>query len=731
MFLALVPSVLRPAVPGMVLTLNEERRIESLLSQMTLDERIGQLVQWSANTKDSGGTEAVLEKIRLGAVGSLLNVKGPKLAMQFQRVAVEESRLKIPLLLGYDVIHGYRTIFPIPLAEAASFDPSLAEESARLAASEASREGVNWTFAPMVDIARDPRWGRIAEGSGEDPVLGAAMAAARVRGFQGTDLHDPSRLAACAKHYLGYGFAEGGRDYNTSNFGPRTLREIVLPPFIAAVQAGAVTVMSSFNEIDGEPVSGSRRYVTDLLRGELEFGGLVISDWNSIGELTQHGVAANHYEAAVRGLNAGVDIDMQSGAYSESLKTAVQNGAVTERTLNEAVRHVLRVKMMMGLFEKPYRNTDAGSDLSLPISAEYRAHARKAARESIVLLKNDGDILPFSKTVKTVAVIGPMSRDTENPIGTWSAYGDAKDVISLYDGIRNALPGAHLVASEGCDYEGNGADGIQQAVSAAAAAEIVVVAVGETRTMSGENSSRSSLELPGMQEDLILELAKLKKPMAVVVMSGRPNALLRVANSVGALLVAWHPGVEAGNGIADVLFGDYNPGGKLPASFPRVTGQVPIYYNHKNTGRPLDGAGKPRTGYVDLAAGPLFPFGYGLSYTTFEYSNLRLSSNKIKSGETLAITVTLKNTGKREGQEVVQLYIHDPVASVTQPVRALRHFTKVLLQAGESRDITFQLSDDDLAIYNLDMKRVVEPGVFEVYVGGNSNATLTASFTLE
>ena len=713
-----------------------EAQIDALLAQMTREEKIGQLVQWSGAFDDQGGHPVMKperrEQVRAGNVGSLLNVSGAELTREMQRVAVEESRLRIPLIFGLDVIHGYRTTMPIPLAEAASFNPRLVEQSSRIAAREASAAGIHWTFAPMVDIARDPRWGRIAEGSGEDPYLGAVMAAARVRGFQGNDLTDPTTLAACAKHYIGYGFAEGGRDYNTADISDRTLREIVVPPFQAAIEAGAVTLMSSFNEVGGEPVSGSRLYLTKLLREELGFNGFVVSDWGSIGELVQHGVAANLYEAAVRGLNAGVDMDMESGAYLKHVSSAIEKDAISEATLNEAVRRILRVKFLLGLFDNPYRGASVELEKKLFLSPDHRNHARAMARETIVLLKNDDQTLPFSREIKKVAVIGPMAEDTENPLGTWTTQLARKeDVISISQGIRLALPKAKVVAVKGCDYQGNDLIGIPAAMRVAKEADVILLAVGETRQMSGEANSRASIELPGVQEQLILKVLQAGKPTVVVVLSGRPNALERIANASKALLIAWHPGVEAGNAIAEVIFGDYNPSGKLPATFPRATGQIPLYYNHKNTGRPPDNADQYRSRYIDLSPTPLYPFGFGMSYTTFEYSNLRLSSDKMtKNGKVLA-SVTLTNSGSRRGQDVAQLYMRDPVADVTRPVRMLKGFQKIELEPGESKDITFEITEEELMMYNINMRRVVEPGKFEVYIGDSSIAQLQASFVYE
>lgn len=703
---------------------------------MTVDEKIGQLNLLSGH---SAGTpqerllrlDELKQDVRSGQCGALLNVFGANEAREMQRVAVEESRLKIPLLLGYDVIHGYRTTFPIPLAEAASFHPELVQESARIAAAEASAAGVNWVFAPMVDIARDARWGRIAEGSGEDPYLGSIMAAARVHGFQGSDLTNPETVAACVKHFLGYGFAEGGRDYNTANFGPRTLHEIVLPPFQAAIDAGVASVMSSFNEIDGEPVSGSSLYLTNILREQLHFQGFVVSDWNSVGELVQHGIATNPYEAAVRGLHAGVDMDMTSKGYVENLKLALQKGDIQKSELDEAVRHILRVKFQLGLFDHPYRNASEENENREFLSSDHRAHARTIARESIVLLKNSHGVLPLPKNLKRIALIGPAADDADNALGTWSRPGDPKDVVTLYQAMKSALPQTEIQLVRGCDYKDPDTSGIAEAVNAAKNADAVVLAVGETKEMSGEDSGRSAIELPGAQTQLILGVLSVNKRAVVVVTSGRPNALQDIDSATSALFIAWHLGVESGHAITDVLFGDYNPSGKLPACFPRVTGQVPCYYNHKNTGRPLTQDQQPRPGYVDLAAGPLYPFGFGLSYTTFEYSNLQLNANTMPRGGSISVSVTVQNTGKVKGQDVAQLYMQDPIASTTRPVRILRGFQKLELNPGESKQIQFTIHDEDLMMYDLNMKRVVEPGEFILYVGNSSLARLHESFRHE
>ncbi|TSA20883.1 glycosyl hydrolase [bacterium] len=700
-----------------------DRRVDSLLALMTVDEKVGQLVQYSGR---SGQHETLL---RQGRIGSFLNVLGANSTREVQRIAVEESRLKIPLLFGFDVIHGYRTTFPIPLATACSWDLALIEKAERIAATEATAAGIHWTFSPMVDIARDPRWGRIAEGAGEDPYLGSAVAAARVRGFQGPSLSSPTSLLACAKHFAAYGGAEGGRDYNTVDISERTLREIYLPPFKAAVDAGVGSLMCSFNEIAGMPSSANRMLLTDILRGEWKFDGFVVSDWNSIGELLQHGVAADLKEAAVLGLKAGVDMDMEADAYHSHLAAALREDRITGSELDEAVRRVLRAKFQIGLFENPYRNCDGGRERRDMLTPEHREAARKTAQRSIVLLKNQNNLLPLKKDLKSLAVIGPLADDKESPLGPWHAQGKPEDVIPVLEGIKAKLGfGTRLLFARGCEIEKPSMTGFTEALDVARQADVVVVVVGESGQMSGEAESRSNIGLPGSQEDLVRAVQGTGKPVVVVLMNGRPLALQWIAENVPSIVETWFLGVETGNAIADVLFGDYNPSGKLTTSFPRATGQIPIYYNHKNTGRPAVDTVKWTSKYLDLNNSPLFPFGYGLSYTTFSYSQLALSATTLKPSESLLVSVTVKNAGDRAGEEVVQLYVRDEVASVTRPVRELKGFQKISLAPGESKRVQFILTPENLKFYDRDMKWTVKPGRFSLYVGPNSAEGLETGF---
>jgi beta-glucosidase len=711
-----------------------ERKIDSLLSMMTLEEKVGQLVQVSGNFNDGKTrntlTPEQIEMIRQGRVGSFLNVFGAAATREVQRIAIEESRLKVPLLFGFDVIHGYLTTFPIPLAEASTWDPAFIEKAERVAAVEATAAGIHWTFAPMVDIARDPRWGRIAEGAGEDPYLGSRIAAARVRGFQGSDLAAQSSLLACAKHFAGYGGAEGGRDYNTVDISERTLREVYLPPFKAAVDAGAGTLMSSFNEISGIPSTANVKLITNILRGEWGFDGFVVSDWNSVGELINHGVAADPAEAAVLGLKAGVDMDMESYCYQETLATAVHDGRVSESELKEAVRRILQAKFRLGLFDNPYKNCDVNREQEDILTGEHRRIAREVAQRSIVLLKNEGHVLPLRKDLKSVAVIGPLADDTATPLGPWKQNGRPEDVVSVLGGVKAKLSAGTLVFfAKGCEVEGSSEAAIKEAVEIARKVDAVIAVVGETADMSGEGASRSSLNLPGDQEELVKAMLAVGKPLVVVLMNGRPLAIPWLAANVPAIIETWFLGVECGNAVADVLFGDVNPSGKLPVTFPRAVGQLPVYYNHKNTGRPADDHQRNTSRYIDLPSTPLYPFGYGLSYTSFSYSQLQLDSTIMKPGDSVVVSVVVKNTGNCQGEEVVQLYIRDEVGSVTRPVKELKAFQRISLTPGQSRQVSFTLTPEQLKFCDRSMRWSVEPGKFKVYVGPNSAEGLEGEFT--
>ena len=713
----------------------ESRFVDSVLARMTLAEKLGQLNQVSGagNPTGPGGGEraARMEQLRRGAIGSFLNVVGADTTRALQRIAVEESRLHIPLVFALDVIHGFRTIFPVPLAEAASWDPLTADRAARIAAAEAAASGIDWTFAPMVDIARDPRWGRIVEGAGEDPYLGGAFAAARVRGFQGSGLGSRDAIAATAKHFAAYGAAEGGRDYNVAEVSERTLRDAYLPPFHAAVCADAATLMASFNEISGVPSHANRHLLTDILRNEWRFDGLVVSDWTGIGELLNHRVAADSAQAAEVALHAGVDIDMVSEIYLHALPASVVNRRTPPAEIDEAVRRVLRLKYRLGLFSDPYLRRDAARERRAILTIENRAAAREAGRRAIVLLKNDQGTLPFRKDLGTIAVIGALAADSGVVLGNWTALGRHTDAVSVLDGIRRAVSSRTTVTyARGASPTSDDSSGIAEAARVASTADAIVLVVGETGEMSAEAESRSRLDLPGAQKELVAVIRATSKPMVVVLMNGRPLSIERMQETVPAILETWFLGVEAGNAIADVLFGDANPGGKMPVTTPRVVGQVPIYYNHKNTGRPPSPTEKYTSKYWDIPYTPLYPFGFGLSYTTFAYSAPRLSATTIGPSDSLRVEFDVTNTGTRAGDEVAQLYVRDDVGSVTRPVMELRRFQRITLQPGERRTIRWSLGVGDLAFYDLSMRRVAEPGTFRVFVGTNSRDTQSAAFRL-
>jgi beta-glucosidase len=745
--LALLP---RPSGAQGLVNPATEKRIDALLAQMTLEEKIGQLNQYSSPfdltgpPPSQGGQKQAYDQIRAGAVGSMLNVNGADATRAAQRLAVENSRLKIPLIFGYDVIHGYKTIFPIPLGEAASWDPGAAERSARIAATEAAAAGIHWTFAPMVDIARDARWGRIMEGSGEDPFLGARMAAARVRGFQGTDLSAVDTIAACVKHYAAYGFAEAGRDYHTVDISESTLRNVVLPPFKAAADAGAATFMNSFNEIGGVPATASVHLQRDILKGEWGFKGFVVSDWGSIGEMVPHGYAATLADAARQAITAGSDMDMEARAYVGHLAALVKSGQVDVKLVDEAVRRVLRVKFALGLFDDPYRYSDAGREQAVTLTPANLAAARDVARRSIVLLKNEG-LLPLDPATSSIAVIGPLADDKDTPLANWRGQGAAGSAVSLLEGIKAAVSrttrvtyaeGAKLVTGPRnfmapSVYNTTDRSGFPAAVDAARAADVVVLAVGEDAFQSGEGRSQANLGLKGLQDELLQAIVAVNKKVVVVLMNGRPLAIGHVADAVPALVEGWLLGSQSGHAIADVLFGAYNPSGKLPASFPRTVGQEPLYYGHKNTGRPGPEAGVTWSHYTDVSNDPLYPFGFGLSYSTFTYSAPRLSAPELLAGGRLQVSATVTNTGTRAGTEIAQLYVRDMVGSVTRPVKELKGFERVELGPGQSREVTFTLTPDDLAFYTARGRWEPEPGAFKVLVGGNSRDTKEASFTLK
>ena len=726
---ALILSVASAAAQAT--TSRAARFVDSLLARMTLEEKLGQLTQLPGRWGDTGPVvpEGGEGEIRRGQVGSFLGVFGAGYTRRMQEVALQ-SRHKIPLLFAHDVIHGFRTIFPVSIAEAASWDPQAVEHAARIAAIEATAAGLHWTFAPMVDIARDARWGRIVEGAGEDPYLGSIMAAARVRGFQGTDLSAPNTMLATAKHFVGYGAAEGGRDYNIADIPEVTLRDIYLPPFHAAIDAGAGSVMASFNEVAGEPVHASERLIDGLLRAEWGWNGVLVSDYTGVLELIPHGVAADSASAGALALRAGVDVDMVSRIYLNKLAPLVRSGRVAMRDVNAAVRRVLRAKYDLGLFADPFRYSDTTRERQTLLAAEHRAAARALARKAIVLLRNEGRALPLSKSLGTIAVIGSLATDARSSIGNWSAAGRAEEGVTVLEGIRRAVPSARVVHARGADSATADTSGFAEAVRVARDADVVVLVVGEHQEQSAEANNRAFLGLPGAQEGLVRAVRGAGKPVVVVLMGGRPLAISSFADSVPAIMHAWYLGTEMGNAVADVLFGDANPSGKLPVTIPRTVGQVPLYYNHRNTGRPPVANQKYTSKYIDVPWTPLYPFGHGLSYTTFAYRNLRLSAAAMRPSDTLIVSVDVTNTGDRVGDEIVQLYIRDEVGTLTRPVKELRGFRRITVQPGETQSVSFALGSKDLAFHDAALDLVVEPGFFRVYVGSSSERVEEARFEL-
>jgi beta-glucosidase len=722
-----------------------ELRIDALLQQMTVEEKLGQLTQYTS------AAPQMLELVRKGRVGSLFNVTGVENTNAAQRIAVEQSRLKIPLLFGYDVIHGYRTIFPVPIATASSFDPALIEEVERVAAREAAAGGVKWTFAPVVDIARDPRWGRMVEGAGEDPYLGSVVAAARVHGFQGRDIADPESLAACAKHFAAYGAAEGGRDYNTVNISVRLLREVYLPPFRAAVDAGIASVMAGFEDLNGIPATANHHLLTEILRQEWRFDGVVVSDYDAVHELIAHGVAANDQQAALMALAAGVDMDMADGAY-QSLLTLDRSKLPMNR-LDEAVRRVLRLKFKAGLFQNPY--TDPARERMDMLTPKNLQLARRAAQESLILLKNQNDVLPLNNSVKTIAVLGPLADDKAAQLGSWAANGRAEDVVTPLDGIKARLPKVQVLYAKGVDIPSferqaptpgaapapltatgaagatatAGPGGIAKAVHAAKGADVVILFLGELAAMTGEASSRATLDLPGQQQELLQRVVATGKPVVLVLESGRPLDIRWANDHVAALIQAWYPGVQAGNAIADVLFGDVSPSARLPISWPRSVGQIPIYYDHAPTGRPTS-PDRWHTGYLDESSEPLFPFGYGLSYCNFRYSALKVLTQTVAPTGELRVQAEVSNVGHTTGTDVIQLYVHDRVAPSSRPVRELKGFQRVTLRSGEKRVVEFAVNVNDLGSYDADLHWVVTPGPYDVWIAPNAVEGLHGTFQI-
>lgn len=726
--------------------------VDALMKKMTLDEEIGQLnlpasgdiITGSSTNSDIGN------KIKQGKVGGLLNVKSVAKIREIQKVAVEESRLKIPLIFGMDVIHGYETIFPIPLALSCSWDMPLIEKSARIAANEASADGICWTFSPMVDISRDPRWGRVAEGAGEDPYLASQVAIAMVKGYQGDDLKQNNTILACVKHFALYGAAEAGRDYNTVDMSKVRMYNEYLPPYLAAIKAGAGSVMSAFNEINGVPATANKWLMTDLLRKQWGFTGFVVTDYTAILEMQEHGVGRDLKEVSALALNAGIDMDMVSEGFLLNAAELLKEGKISRKAIDDACRRILEAKYKLGLFDDPYRYISEERAKTEILTAENRKAARIIAENSMVLLKNDNHLLPLDPS-KSIALIGPLADNRRDVTGTWAPAGNDKNAVSVLSGIKN-LTGhpVKVYYAKGCnmlserdllysfsgkepDDSRSGDEMFQEALNVASQADVIVAVMGEPSERSGEAASRTNIGLPGRQTELLKALLKTGKPVILVLMNGRPLTLEFEAANAAAILEAWHGGSEAGNAVADVLYGKYNPSGKLTMTFPANVGQIPIYYNHKNTGRPYvgDKNDKYKSRYLDAPKDPLYPFGYGLSYTTFTYSDLKLDKTSFTAPDLLKVTVTLTNTGNFDGSEVAQLYIRDLVGSITRPVKELKGFQKVFLKAGESKTLTFSLTADDLAFYHADLKFSAEPGDFKVFVGTNSADVKEARFTLK
>ena len=730
-------------------SLSIDQKVEALLSKMTLEEKVGQMNQYNGfwdvtgPAPTEGEAEKKYEHLRKGYVGSMINVKGVKDVMAVQKIAVEETRLGIPLIIGFDLIHGYKTVSPIPLAEAASWDLEAIEHSAKIAAAEAAASGINWTFAPMIDISRDARWGRVMEGAGEDPFLGAKIGVARVNGFQGKDLSDPNTIAACAKHFAGYGFAESGKDYNTVDVGTSTLHNVILPPFKAVSDAGIKTFMNSFNELNGIPATGNSFLQRDILKNEWDFDGFIVSDWGSVAEMIPHGYAKDGKEAAKLAVNSGSDMDMESYLYVAHLVNLVNEGAVKESDIDDAVKRILKVKFELGLFDDPYKYCNQQREKVVIGSKEANDAVLDMAKKSIVLLKNENNLLPLKKEGQKIAVIGALASDKSSPLGNWRLAADQNTAVSLLEGLEqypnNTITfskGADLVLEEASfpmEVKINTSDtsGFAQAVKVAKSADVVILALGEHGMQSGEGRSRANLDLPGVQQQLLEAVYKVNRNIVLVLQTGRPLAIEWADNHIPAIINAWHLGTQSGNAIAQVLYGDYNPSGKLPMTFPRNVNQVPIYYNYKNTGRPnLPGPNLVFwSHYTDQTNLPLYPFGYGLSYTNFDYKNL-VVDNTYATDQTVKVTLQVTNTGQVKGKEVVQLYLRDLFASVTRPIRELKGFELVELEPNQTKTITFIISNDQLGFYDNNGKFKVENGDFEVFVGGSSLANLSKAFKL-
>lgn len=711
-----------------------DQKADSVLKLMTLEEKIGQMVLYTSDWDVTGPTlrQGYLEDIRNGHCGNIFNAHTAAYTRKLQQIAVEESRLGIPLLFGYDVIHGHKTIFPISLGESASWDMAAIEKSARVSAIEAAASGINWTFAPMVDISVDPRWGRVSEGAGEDPFLGSRIAEARVRGFQGpgNDLSDTLTVLACVKHFAAYGAPQGGRDYNTVDMSERVFLDTYLPPYKAAIDAGAMSVMTSFNEYDGIPATGSKYLLTELLREKLGFKGLIVTDYTSINEMVHHGVAKDDAEAGLLAINAGVDMDMQGEVYFKYLKKLVEEGLVIESQIDDAVRRILKIKFKLGLFDDPYRYSNEEREKRLVYAPEHLEAALDVAKKSMVLLKNDNQALPLKKGEK-IAVIGELATSTRDMLGSWKAAGDWDFMSSVLDEMKAFNGDKNVLYAEGCKKEGDDRSGFLKAMGVALLADKIVMVIGEDWEWSGEAASRTNINIPGVQTELLEQLVKLKKPVIVVLMNGRPLDLTRENELADAMLEAWYPGSMGGKAVTQVLFGEYNPSGKLTMSFPMNVGQVPLYYYAKNTGRPIYLPNdKYKSKYIDSPNDPLFPFGFGLSYTSFVYSDIKLSSSELTAHGSIKATVAVTNNGTYDGEEVVQCYIRDLVGSVTRPVKELKGFEKISLKAGESKTVHFEITPEMLSFHRQDMTYGTEPGDFQLFIGGNSRDVKMIPFKL-
>jgi beta-glucosidase len=745
-----IENIHAQAKPHLNKNLPIEKRVDLLLKQMTLEEKIGQLNQYNGfwevtgPAPKGGDSEKKYAHLKKGWVGSMLNVRGVKEVKAVQKIAVEETRLGIPLIIGFDVIHGYKTLSPIPLAESASWDLEAIENSARNAAAEASAAGINWTFAPMVDVTNDARWGRVMEGAGEDPFLGSKIATARVNGFQGKDLSAVNTIAACAKHFAGYGFIESGLEYNNADISNSKLYNTVLPPFKAATDAGVSTFMNAFNLLNGIPATGNSFLQRDILKGKWKFDGFVVSDWASIKELVKHGYAKDASEAAFKAISAGSDMDMESHIYISELVNLVKSGKVKETLVDDAAKRILRVKFKLGLFDDPYKHCDEKREKEVIGSKIINDGALDMAKKSIVLLKNEKNLLPLKKSGQKIALIGALASDKNSPLGSWRIAADDDTAVSVLEGMQQ-YTGNQLTHEKGADVgvgkstflnevivNNTDKSGFEAAKKVAKESDVVVMVLGENGFQSGEGRSRTNIDLPGVQQELLEEIYKVNQNIVLVLNNGRPLAIPWASQNIPAILEAWQLGTQTGNAVAQVLYGDYNPSGKLPISFPRNVGQVPIYYNNYSTGRPIDvDKNVFWSHYIDVEKTPLYPFGFGLSYTSFEYKNIKLNKSSFNKGETITVSVDVTNTGNYEGKEVVQLYIQDPVASLVRPVKELKGFELVNFKKGETKTIIFKLTDKELGFYDNNGNYIVEPGKFNVFVGGNSDKVLSESFEIK